>query len=70
MLSLNWMSLNRDCTVHNNKNASVTTLAMLEAPLKRSVNFRMTFWCLKFSKKPTQKFDEKWLNQKDKGTLL
>ena len=24
----------------------------------RSVNFRMTFWCLKFSKKTTQKFDE------------
>ena len=24
----------------------------------RSVNFRMTFWCLRFSKKTTQKFDE------------
>ena len=28
------------------------------ALLRRSVNFRMTFWCLKFSKKTPQKFDE------------
>ena len=36
--------------------------------MKWSVNLRMTIWCLQFSKKTTQKFDEylpqnlKWLN--------
>ena len=27
-------------------------------PMRRSVDFRMTFWFLKFSEKPTKKFDD------------
>ena len=38
-------------------------------PFQRSVNFRMNFWCLQFSKKPTQKFDELLPEQQQSGRM-
>ena len=36
----------------------------------KSVNLRMTFWCLKFSKKPTQKFDKSLPKNLKSGQII
>ena len=78
-ISVAWFALNED------KNPVDWAYRMLQIDYKnmlavvgekRSVNFKMTLWCLKFSKKPMKKIwwisaleCKKWLNQKDKSTL-